>query len=102
MDPQVTYEISLNPSRFMGYQSKNKQKGMVKIFPINIFNAIPDFKIFVEEIIYFTILERICLERGFQKIRIKNRCDPCKMRKYAITMYNWIFEMNDTVQPPFS
>jgi len=51
----------------------------LKLFPskIDIHNK------FIKTFIFLIILERICLERGFQKIKMKNRCNPCKMEKYA-------------------
>ena len=48
---EVEYKVSLNSSRFLGYQSKKKQKGTVKVFAHNIFNVTSDFDDFVREII---------------------------------------------------
>ena len=83
----MTYKISLYPSKFVGYQFKSGATGEVKVFISTIWNHSITFEDFLEKIIYITILERICLERAFQKIRMKNRCKPfCKMEKYAIKM----------------
>ena len=75
------------PSKNIGYQSKAREKGEVKLYISTIWSHSTTFEDFVEKIIYITILERICLERAFQKIRMKNRCKPyCRMEKYAIKM----------------
>ncbi|KKK62437.1 hypothetical protein LCGC14_3004320, partial [marine sediment metagenome] len=43
---------------------------------------------FTECCIYLILLERICLERAFNKIRIKGgRCNPCCVAKIAQKMY---------------
>ena len=82
----INYKVSLYPSKNIGYQSKSGINGEVKVFISTIWTHSTTFEDFVEKIIYITILERICLERAFQKIRMRNRCNPCKMEKYAIKM----------------
>lgn len=82
----VDYDVSLFNSKFCAYQSKKGAQGNVKIFISTIYDENNDFDDFVSSIIYFTVLERICLERGFQKIKMKNRCKPCKIKKYATIM----------------
>lgn len=86
---EIEYKISLYPSKCAAYQSKNKDKGEIKLYISTIWKHSKNFDYFVQWIIYYTIVERICLERAFQKIRMKNRCKPCKMEKYALEMYKW-------------
>lgn len=83
---EVEYIVSLHPSDYVGYQSKNKNNGIVKLHISTIYNNSDDFDDFVNYCVFTLVLERICLERGFQKIRMKNRCHPCKMQKYACEM----------------
>lgn len=90
--PEVDYTLSLHNSKFIGYQSKNKNTGKITIYIATLWKWIleRDYTLdhFVSEIIFITILERICLERAFQKIRMKNRCEPiCSMEKYAVELY---------------
>jgi len=84
---EVEYKISMYPSRFHGYQSKTRNKGCVKIFVSSLWRYTYDneldininFSDFVSNLITIMILERICLETGFQKIRIKGgSCSPKK------------------------
>ena len=98
----VEYKISLHPSRFVGYQSKNGNRGEVKLYVGTLWfnNSFEeekdfekDFEWFLEDFIHTLILERICLERAFQKIRLKNRCGSfhtftCKMDYITSIMMN--------------
>ena len=95
------------PSKFAGYQSKNKNKGEVKIYVSSIWKWVHSwrwteyfdeddateimFDNFLKEMIFTMILERICLERAFQKIKMTNRCKEfngfnCKM-DYIATLF---------------
>ena len=106
--PEVDYKISTYPSKFIGYQSKNKDRGEIKIFISSIWKWVHSWRWakyfvddeaieimlddFVNEMVFVLILERICLERAFQKIRMKERCKPfsdfsCKMEKIAYFMH---------------
>lgn len=86
----IKYKISTYPSKFMGYHSKNKENGEVKLYILTIWkSSLNKFDDFVYIINHIIILERICLERAFQKIRMKNRCKPCKMEKYAMEMMKY-------------
>ncbi len=89
---EVDYKISLYPSKFLGYQSKSKNQGYIKLFIPSIWDWVNTwsdnyeniFENFNSAIIYITLLERICLERAFQKIRMTKRCEDyngfsCKM-----------------------
>jgi hypothetical protein len=97
-ESKVLYRVSTYPSKFGGYHCKNKINGTVTLFVSTIWkttknninmleegdDSIDLFNWFVDDFIYLHILERICLERGFQKIKMKNRCKPsCKMSPYA-------------------
>jgi hypothetical protein len=91
MESNIKYKVSLYPSKYVGYNSKNKGIGKVTIFITTLWKWIPkisgNLDNFITEFINILILERICLERGFQKIRMKNRCKPgCKLEKYAKEM----------------
>lgn len=89
---EVDYKISLYSSKFAGYQSKNKNYGYVKLFIPSIWDWVNTwndnykniFEDFVSAINYIVLLERICLERAFQKIKMTKRCEiyngfSCKM-----------------------
>jgi len=81
---EVEYRVSLYPSKFSGYQSKKENVGKITFFLPKLWEESENnFDKFVNQLIFIQILERICLERGFQRFRIKNRCNPCKMLKYA-------------------
>lgn len=84
---EVKYKISIYLSNCCGYQFKARNKGYVKIYVSNIWFQTYDEKLdingnflnFVNNFILYIILERICLEKGFQKIRIKGgSCNPKK------------------------
>lgn len=96
----VSYIISSHLSKSYAYQSKNKCSGKVKLFVSNIWKDSLNFNHFVANCIYFTIIERICVERAFQKIRMKDRCVPyekngeiysCKMDYIACKMMEELF-----------
>jgi hypothetical protein len=90
MPPQtdVEYSVSLHPSEFEGYQSKAGDTGKITLYVSTIWvNAEGNFDRFVDTLSYVSLLERICLERAWQKIRMKNRCKPhCKLTPYADLM----------------
>lgn len=77
---EVTYKFSTYPSRFLGYQAKKQDTGTVTLYISSIWNEAEKFDDFLEIFLDTLILERICLERGFQKIRMKNRCKPFTVR----------------------
>lgn len=84
----VKYQVSINPSKFMAYYTINKKKGIGtnKMFLNSFYNSYLiqhdeyNEEKFVDsitaKIICFTLLERICLERAYNKCKIKNRCKP--------------------------
>ena len=90
----VEYKVSLYPSKYVGYQSKAQGDGIVKTYISTIWKMCDsDFFKFVFWLDFITVLERVCLERGFQKIKMINRCKPykkhnCKMEWVA---YNLCF-----------
>lgn len=82
----VMYKISLYPSRFHAYQTKKGKKGIITQYISNY--RIENFDWFVGQLIAFQLLERICLERAFQKIKLKQRCDRCPPKRIADLMLN--------------
>lgn len=67
----------------------------------------PSLDDFINNLSYIILLERICLERGFQKIRLKDRCKNdsngwCKMEKIARLMVdklpNWQIDNITTIK----
>ena len=87
MMTEVDYLISTNLSKFDGYQSKKGNKGYVKAYVANLWNTSLEneykfdedqFQLFVNLLNSILIHERYCLERAFQRIRIKGgMCKPC-------------------------
>jgi len=56
----------------------------VTIFVSTLWRAGKSFEEFIEDFIWVVICERICLERAFNKCRMKNRCKPvCKVGPVA-------------------
>jgi len=88
---EVQYRISTKISS-AGYHSINKEKGFVIVNPSNL--RYSNFDEFIIQFIYILILERICLERAHNKIKMKNRCKPiCKVA--IITDYIfWLLNKN--------
>jgi hypothetical protein len=89
------YKISTYQSKFAGYHwTTSTSESRITAYISNIWSFAKQqgksddeiFDRFVKELNFIIILERICLERGFNKIRMKNRCKPCKMEKYAREM----------------
>ena len=90
----VKYLISISASKFHGYQSKKDNMGYVKAFVSNLWDhANADYNLFVLRLIHIFIHERVCLERGFQRIKIKGgMCKPCCVRNVAGEMYEAILD----------
>lgn len=90
---EVEYKVSIRPSKHLAYQSKAQNKGIVKTYINNIWDICnDDFCEFVCTLDFIILLERVCLERGFQKIRMKDRCKQykdfnCKMEWVACNLY---------------
>jgi len=98
---EVDYIISLYPSKFDGYQSKKGNIGEIKAFISNLWkNAIEDsiklsekpFDLFVIYLNIIFINERYCLERAFQKIKIKGgMCKPCCVSSLMDNTVEYLF-----------
>lgn len=86
---EIKYKVSTRKSKFGGYHSTSKGKSTITAYIQNL-RYEDSFEYFVHNLIYIFIVERIYLERGFQRIRMKNRCSPCKMDKYADEMMYYI------------
>ena len=82
---EVKYIISTYPSKFAGYQSKKGPKGIIKTYIYHpLYWNSADFSSFVLNLIHIILIERICLERAFNKIKIKGgMCNPCCVNKVA-------------------
>lgn len=100
-DYTIDYMISTHPSKYGDFQSKKGKNGIVKTFISTLWDRTEDMVLsgdrWVDDnaIIYFNdvfadffrsfieviLLERICLERAFNKIKIKGgMCNPCCVR----------------------
>jgi len=86
---EIEYKISLYPARSHARWNINKDKGNIILYITNIWwQKSESFENFVEWCIFFILLERICLERAYNKIRIKGgRCNPCCVEKIAHKIY---------------
>ncbi len=85
---EIDLRISTHPSEFLGYQAKSGIRGTITLFVSTLWKeAEGEFDRFVAELDYVYLLERICIERAFQRIRMNNRCEPyCKLQKIADLM----------------
>jgi len=87
----VNYKVSLYNSISQARWNINKDKGNVILFISNIWKESKNYEHFVQWIIYYTLIERICLERAYNKIRIKGgRCNPCCVEKIASEIYGFL------------
>lgn len=113
-DTEIEYYISNRKAKNPGYQSKKKNKGRIRLSVSEIWKESFDyannncdlriiknyedfenfaFTLFIEAIDYYTILERYCLERCFQKIRIKGgMCNDCCTRKITNETMKHIYD----------
>jgi len=88
----INYKVSLYKAKTMARFNKNKNKGNIILYISNIWNIdknkLLSFNHFVEWCIYFTLVERICLERAHNKIKIKGgKCKPCCVEEIAFHIY---------------
>ena len=97
----VELKISTYRSKGLGYQSKKGLEGKLTLFVSNIYDySKQDFNLFVKCLDYVYLLERICLERAFQKIRMKERCKKfkgpfsCKM-DYIVWNMIWNIDLEN-------
>ncbi len=78
LEENVEYIVSIYPSKFHGYQYKKQKNGIVKSYISTIWEDYPNFDIFTKIFCVIQVQERYCLERAFQRIRIKGgACKPC-------------------------
>jgi len=97
----VDYKISLYPSQYDGWQSKKGNKGYIKAYVSTIWckelsykDSYDEIDNFVIGLICIYIVERICLERAFQKIKIKGgMCNPCCVQNCSKVVMDFI--LND-------
>ena len=89
----VSYNVSSYPSKFEGYQSKRGSRGTgdidakITLFVGEIWkHAGGVFDEFIDHINDILLIERICLERSFQKIRLPSRCKICAPKLIAYCM----------------
>lgn len=93
IDTNIQYIVTTNYGKSFGYQSKKGLDGIVKLFLPNIWDDTNNFFGFVLRIILTTLWERNCLERCFNKIKIKGgMCNPCCVQDITIEMYNAILD----------
>ena len=92
--PEVEYLVSIRKSKFIGYQSKKVSKGFVKAFLSTLWDdSHQDYYLFVLRLIWVQIHERMCLERGFQKIKIKGgMCNPCCVQNCSRQIYEFLLD----------
>ena len=88
---EINYKISLSKAKTPAHWNINKDKGNIIIYVSNIWKESTSYISFIYWLIYYDIIERICLERAFNKIRIKGgRCNPCCVRNIASKMFDII------------
>ena len=105
---EVDYIISLFPAKWDGYQSKRGTKGIVKAFVSNIWKLAQEdgmkfkediFDLFVDYLNFIFINERYCLERAFQKIRIKGgMCNPCCVSSLVSNTVEYLYGLEFEVK----
>lgn len=80
--------ISTHPSKFAGYQAKAGSRGKITLYVQTLWmDAGGDEDRFIDGLAYVYLLERVCLERAFQRIRMTDRCEPvCKLLRVADLM----------------
>lgn len=90
----VKYTISTNFAKFHGYQSKKGERGEIKLFVAEIWKDCSNFEDFVIAISHILTIERYCLERAFNKIRIKGgMCNPCCIMPLADATVKYLFNI---------
>ncbi len=98
---EVNYKISTYLSKADGYQSKKGVTGEIKAYISNLWNETKEwaannqfdhFALFVDYLNVIIIHERYCLERAFQKIKIKGgMCKPCCVMHAAENTAEYLF-----------
>ena len=92
----VDYLYNLNPSKFPAYWNINKNGGKITFHLGEIWDHSQteltgdigdEFDCFLDDLIFYDLSERICLERAHEKIKIKGgHCKPCCVKYYALLM----------------
>jgi len=97
---EVEYKYSLNNMDTEGRWNINKSIGIITINLPNIYNITIKFNKnkdnfvneFISNLIEIELKERVCIERAYQKIRIKGgKCNPCVVDKICAFML-WSYE----------
>lgn len=87
MEQSVKYRYSLHDSRFLGYQAKSGASGTVTLYITSIWKYTRDVDEFIDQLNFILVLERICLQRGLEGIRMRGRCKEIDVehegRKYT-------------------
>lgn len=101
---EINYKMSSYQSKFAGYQSKKGSVGNIIVYIPTIWKNsekwaleqdVDPFAIFVDYINIVFIHERYCLERAFQKIKIKGgMCNPCCVMKGVDYTTNYLFRLS--------
>jgi len=104
----VEYKVSTHKSKYEGYHSKKGNIGSVKAFISNLWHDVIQyskrldidiFDLFVESLITTYICERFCLERAFQRIRIKGgACNPCCIKNITLYTTQYLFDLGIGVE----
>ena len=88
---EVTYKISLYKGKPPARWNINKNKAKITLYISNIWKELNSFDKFMEGLIYSILSERICVERAYNKIRIKGgRCNPCCITNVAFEMWKFL------------
>jgi hypothetical protein len=86
---EVNYKISLHKGKTPARWNINKNKGDITLYISNIWEESESYISFIYWLIYSVIIERVCLERAFNKIRVKGgRCNPCCVKNVASKMFD--------------
>lgn len=104
MKTDIDFLFSTKVCKFLGYQSKKGNKGYVKSYVSNIWDITSDwvkilnqdehFDWFVKFLILIIIHERYCLERAFQRIRIKGgMCKPCCVQNLSDLTFDYLYKI---------
>jgi hypothetical protein len=91
----VDYGVSLHEGKHPAYWNINGDEGKITFYLGEIWDLAqsrskPDIygwdemDAFIDELLFFDLSERFCLERAHEKIRIKNgRCNPCCVKYFS-------------------
>lgn len=93
MKTEVDYIISTFKSKFGAYQSKKGTKGILKLYISSIWSiSNNNFEEFLLQLNFFMTVERYCLERAFNKVRIKGgACNPCCVHNISHKTIEYLF-----------